>query len=259
MDRDEEAVEAYRQAIAIAPDYTTANFHLGLSLGILERYEEAIAAFKRAIKADPGFSFQYYGLGLVYDESGRYEEAIEAFNQAIGIDPRFAEAYCQLGSTYCKLGHQDDAIRFQKKAIEINPDDGSLHNYLGVTYSRFGLYEDSVNAYRSAVAIDPNAYIGYNNLAWLCATCPDSQFRDGTKALELAKKACELTDIEDAHCLTSLAAAYAECGDFEKAIEYQEKGIKLIGEEVTEEWENSLEAYKSGKLYRSHPALPIKQ
>lgn len=122
----------------------------------------------------------------------------------------------------------------------------------GESYYQSGDYQKAIENFERNIFSINHVY-SYCSLAYLHATCPDSKFRDGEKAYELAKKACELTNFEDASCLSILAAAYAECGDFQKAIEYQEIGIKLIGEEVTEEWEKELETYKSGKPYRKHP------
>ena len=52
-----------------------------------------------------------------------------------------------------------------------------------------------------------------NDLAWLCATCPDAELRDGKTAVEHAHTACRLTDWKDPWYFGTLAAAYAECGN----------------------------------------------
>ena len=101
-----------------------------------------------------------------------------------------------------------------------------------------------------------------NNLAWVLATSPKDDVRDGDRAIELATEAAEITEFKQAHILSTLASGYAESGDFEKAIEWIEKAIEVnrqVGEEAvnksaTDEQKASLqkefESYKEGKPWR---------
>src|SRR5262249_49421907 len=65
----------------------------------------------------------------------------------------------------------------------------------------------------------------YRFLAQLLATCPDDKVRDGKRAVQYATTACELTDWKVPSCLETLAAAYAEAGQFEEAIRYQTRAL----------------------------------
>ena len=71
--------------------------------------------------------------------------------------------------------------------------------------------------------------MAYNNLAWVLATCPKDNLRQGKRAVELAERACKLADWKDVASLGSLAAAYAECGEYKEAQKWQKKAIELIG------------------------------
>ena len=93
----------------------------------------------------------------------------------------------------------------------------------------------------------------FNNLSWVLATSPNDSVRDGKRAVELAEKACKLTDYKEAHILSTLGAAYAEVGNFEKAIESSEKAVELGDQEDHEQLDQlkqELESYRSGKPWR---------
>jgi len=96
-----------------------------------------------------------------------------------------------------------------------------------------------------------------NSLAWLQATCPIAEFRDGAKAVENATKACELTDWKNFSYVDALAASYAEVGDFDSAVKWQKNAIDLLAEDTSVElrsaYESRLDLYQSGKPYRQSP------
>jgi hypothetical protein len=80
---------------------------------------------------------------------------------------------------------------------------------------------------RTAIQLDTNSAAAYNNLAWMMAVAPDEKFRDGTKAVEYASRACDLTGWKEPYCLGTLAAAYAESGVYEKAVDWQTKSLEI--------------------------------
>ena len=89
-----------------------------------------------------------------------------------------------------------------------------------------------------------------NGRAWLRATCPDETYRDGAKAIEDATKACELTGWNDLYCLDTLAAAFAEAGQFDKAVECQEKAIELAPDDEKEDLGTRHKLYQERQPYR---------
>jgi tetratricopeptide (TPR) repeat protein len=123
---------------------------------------------------------------------------------------------------------------------------------------------DNVDAVSSAVLTfsgripDPkNPGLLLNNIAWLQATCPRAELRYGAKAVENATKACELTNWENAGYVDTLAAAYAETGDFDLAVKWQKKAIELTAKDESippdKEFEERLKLYQSGQPCRVTP------
>src|SRR6185295_19613766 len=101
-------------------------------------------------------------------------------------------------------------------------------------------YEKALTDFTEAIRLDPNDPVAYNSRAVLRASCPDEKYRDGTKAIADATKACELTDWKDAETLDTLAAAHAEAGDFEIAIEISQQAIDLADDDAKPDLESRL-------------------
>ena len=104
-------------------------------------------------------------------------------------------------------------------------------------------------AFAQAMRLDPESATRYNVLAWLLATCSDGRYRDGARAVQLAKKACELTDYTDASSLYLLAAAHAEKGNFDDAVAWQLKALDLAPADEKDHMRMCLELYEEGKPY----------
>ena len=124
---------------------------------------------------------------------------------------------------------------------------GKGHKYSG------GSYKDAIDDYKRAVELDPNHATARCDLAWLQAACPVPELRDGDQAVTNAKRACELTNWTDHRYIASLAAVYAQVGDFTSAMSWQRKAIELLADEDRPRWrgdyESRLRLYSSGKPY----------
>jgi tetratricopeptide (TPR) repeat protein len=114
------------------------------------------------------------------------------------------------------------------------------------------MVEKSIFHYRQAIAIKPNYAAAYNNLAWVYATSIQKMYRSGQEAVHLATRACELTGFKNASMLDTLAAAFAEAGDFKSALIYQEKAIAMSEEKDQAPLRIRLRKYQSGQAHRSY-------
>jgi Flp pilus assembly protein TadD len=88
-------------------------------------------------------------------------------------------------------------------------------------------YGAAIADFSEAIRIDPASAESYDSLAWILATCPVGRFRDGAAAVELARKACELTHWSDPEHLSTFAAACAERGDFDEAVRWEGKILEF--------------------------------
>ena len=99
----------------------------------------------------------------------------------------------------------------------------------------------------------PNEPQPYNDCAWLLATSTKDEVRNGTRAVELATKACTLTDWQNPAFLDTLAASYAEKGDFPEALKWQREAVRLSTAEPAEvqaELQSRIALYEQTKGYR---------
>ncbi|GIW67570.1 MAG: hypothetical protein KatS3mg096_438 [Candidatus Parcubacteria bacterium] len=119
LNRYEEAIEVYKQVIALSPKYANAYNNLGFFLSEFSLREEAIEAYKQAITLNPKYATAYNNLGNALFELNRYEEAIEAYKQAIAINPNFTEAYNNLGNALFKLNRYEEAIEAFENFIKL--------------------------------------------------------------------------------------------------------------------------------------------
>ena len=192
-----------------------------------------------------------------------FDLGIAHCNRAIAIDRKFPSAYITRAWAYSGKEDYDKCIEDCSTALALRPDayhqSWAYRNRAGA-YSDKRQYEQAIKDYQKAIQIQPKSTSGYAGLAWLLATCPVDKFRDGKKAFEYANKAYVL-DPRDANNLENLAAAYAECGDFDQAVSWQEKALQgaLEGRDKAadaddssiEDFRGRLDLYKKKMPYRT--------
>lgn len=113
-------------------------------------------------------------------------------------------------------------------------------------------YRRALDALAEEIRRFPGLWEAHYHRAWILATCPDPQIRDGGAAVQAATRACELTTWKRTEPLDSLAAAYAESGDFKAAIEWEGKALAQarISPVLRMRAQARLALYKAGKPYR---------
>jgi tetratricopeptide (TPR) repeat protein len=116
---------------------------------------------------------------------------------------------------------------------------------------RLGDYRRALAVYDELARTYPDLVEAHSRSAWLRATCPDAQYRDGKVAVESARRACELTDWQNPGELEVLAAACAEAGDLGSAVKWQEKVLTLTVEPAgVQSCQQRLALYRAGKPFR---------
>jgi tetratricopeptide (TPR) repeat protein len=218
--------------------------------------EQAIEKYRRALEISPDYAAAHDGLGLVLKAQGRTREALGHFRRALELDPSSAETHNSLGLALASLGKLDEAIGHFRRSLELDADHAYAQMSLGTALRARGDLEPAVSHLRRALEINPGLVAAANNLAWILATADDPGLRDGAEAVELASDAARLTDYESAEILDTLAVAYASEGRFAEATRTASQALELVGPEATplaKEIRDRLQGFRAGRPYRPHP------
>lgn len=224
MNRNDEAVDAYKQAIELAPDQIFAWNNLGNLCLKIQRNDEAMIAFQKAIKHNPKDSIAWNGLGNVYYKTGYTDDAIAAFRKAIEFTPSLSLPWNGLGDAYANIGRINEAVIAYQKSIELNNQSVTPWLRLADVYRKQEHHRDAIKAYQRALSIDPKNSLVWNDLGLLYLN--SKAFEDAEDAFV---KAVEL-DRGFGWAYSNLALTFASLGRHKEAIPLYLKSIELINE-----------------------------
>jgi len=248
------------------------HFAAGYSYFVQGKYEEALPHFKTALGrqgaspnelADLQFftAFCLWGLGQE-SEAANSQEVIGLYEKAARVyekvdQKKWVITQNNLGIAYSILPTGDRAANTQKaiahydEAIRVDPKFANPYIGRGNAYQSKNDYDRAIADYDEAIRLDPKDAIAYDILASLLATCAQAGFRDGKKAVEYAAKACELSEWKSPDFVDTLAAAYAEAGDFEAAIRWETKFLATsnLSEKDAADAKSRLALYQAHRPY----------
>jgi protein O-mannosyl-transferase len=252
-----DAAAEFRLAAKLDPYRVEAHSNLAQALATEGKLEEAEAEFGRALALQPGLLPAHYGLGEVQMQQGKLDEAITHFSEVVRLEPKDQPSWMQLGVARTRQGKPHQAAEAFSAALRLKPDDAQAHCHVAAALAADHKAPDAVLHYRQALKLQPDLPEALNNLAWLLAANPDPQLRNGREAVDLAERACKLTDYKQPLIIGTLAAAYAEVGRFAEAVATAERA-RSAAEQSNEPAlaarnRELLELYRSGQPARDTP------
>jgi tetratricopeptide (TPR) repeat protein len=268
------ALAAAKRSLDLLPTNLDSWMLLGLALAGEGKYADAADAFRHVFEEYPEAMLGINELAFCNEQLGRRDEAIKVREQMLRLakakfgpdHPDTLRAMNNLASAYDAAGQREKALKLREQTLQRmqvalgpeHPDTLRVMANLANSYRTQGRLAEARDKFAEVLAtqqrtlgkLNPTTINTANNLAWLLATCANPTVRNGESALRLAQEAAAATSRTNAVVLDTLAAAYAETGDFAKAVAAQREAIAVSGNETNRDYESRLRLYQSGAPYR---------
>ena len=240
LNRAQNAIANFQEAVRIKPDYGTAYFGLAdVYYYQTKQYREALGAYREGVrlKPDSATATAFYNMAWCHNELSQYANAVTAARKAIELKADYPEAYNELGFANRVLGEAQqqnslqatrlftEAVSNYREAIRLKPGYGTAYTGLGdVYFSDLKQYEEAISAYEQSARISPNnARVRYN----LGYSYNDLQrYAEAANHLRVAIQL--KPEAYDAH--SELGFAYLKTGRLPAAVESLRTAIRLKGD-----------------------------
>ncbi len=222
--------------------------------------DRALALWKDAVALDPTNGKAQNGLGISLYVHGDKDEAFSHLREAVRINPLAVDNHYVLGKFLLEQGHPDEAVAEFQTAVTIRQHYLPGEVGLASALQALGNDGDALSHWRKAHAMDPSNLSATLGTAWLLATAPDGAVRNGREALVLAQNADSAGTTEDPAVLDTLAAAWAENGEFSRAVTTASHALTLASGKGDAQLAAAIRAhlaiYQQRRPFRDLPKSP---
>jgi len=221
------ALEQLNKAIELAPESIAA---LLVRAGVyyeMKKADKALEDIDAAIKMQPTLAQPHLMRAEVLAATNRLDQAITELELLLKGSPGNVPLLNRLASFYLVAAKPKKTVSLATLILSKNPEDFTALRMRADANLNMGKHAEAIADFEKAIGLKPDDESLLNNYAWVLATSPDDKLRDGAKALKMATKAAKATKYETPHILSTLAAAYAETGDFDNAAKWSKQAVEL--------------------------------
>ncbi len=239
-----EAWDDYNEAINQGLMEASVYINRGIIAQRAGSLEMALADYTKAIELEPNSVFAWHNRAIVRAEMEQWAESLTDSAEAIRINPNFAEAYNARGQTLQMHGDLVEAEADFTKAVELFPTFASA--VANRAYNRVlqENYAGAIEDYYRAIRLVPDDAVLLNDAAWLLATCPEIEYCNGDHAVQLALRACELTEHKEFDFLDTLATAYARQENWQEAVRWEQQALSMAPAEAAPDLQGRLQLFQ---------------
>jgi len=194
---------------------------------LFEDLDLAKMSAQRALALNSNNEWAHFHLGTVEVQKGRPDLAGEHYRAAVKVAPDFFEAQYALAIQLMNAGQPEEAVEPLNAAVRIRPDYASSRYHLGLVLQGQREYERALVQFDRVLELDPDSTPALAQAAFIRATCPQRGLRDYKAAVEMAERACELTQFNDPEFLATLARVYAQVGRRADAIKTSKRAVTV--------------------------------
>lgn len=249
----ETAIANLSQAIRLNPgDPRAYEYRAGVYFAKGD-FNPAIRDFTRVIELSPTNSQAYFNRGGVYRANEEIDNAIRDFTESLRLCPTNHLTFKCRAACYAAKGDIAKEISDWTQGLKLNPRDPTALAMRGWAHFMAGQFHQAISDYRAAITLESTNALPHNYLAWLYATCPSADMRNGKKAIEHARKACDITSWTRWENIDTLAAAFAEAGDYANAVKHQKMALEKEGLRASDrvEMEIRLKLYEAQRPFHN--------
>lgn len=242
------AIKDASEAIRIRPSAPLYN-NRAIYYQAKRDFDKALADYDQALKLNPNYPLALVNRAGLWQAKKEYDKAIADASQAVMFQPALPGAYRARGLAWAAKKEHDKAIGDFSRALQFDPKSGQLHADRAGAHSALKDYAKALDDFNAAIRLEAtNVAVLAPAALWL-ASCPEAKYRDGKRALQLALQAHKLEG-NNTQALQALAAAYAEVGQFDDAVRWQEHALNDRFLKSDKNAQAPLESYRQKQPYR---------